>query len=510
MAIGYARTIALLGVHGHNVTVEAHVTSAIPAFTIIGLPDASLSEARDRVRAAIASAGIEFPQRKITVNLAPASLPKSGSTFDLAIAVAILVAVGALHPEHVRDTMFIGELGLDSQLHPVRGVLPAVHAASQLGVSRVVVPAGNAAEAELVQNVDVVPVKTLGQCIRLLGGEAPELELYEHAVPDSLHMHTPSQPRDMSEVVGQESAKYAVEIAAAGGHNLMLIGPPGTGKTMLAQRIVSVLPELTPEQALETASIHSLCGTFSSQHGISTLPPFENPHHTATGVAIIGGGSGTIRPGAVSRAHHGILFLDEAPEFSARTLQTLRQPIESGEVVIQRSVGTATFPARFQLVIAANPCPCGNAHGSGKQCVCTSLQRRRYMNRLSGPLLDRVDIQVDVLPVAVGTLHAPTSSSAEMKERITQARQRAHSRYADLPWHTNAQAHGTWIRNHLGKTSEAIKEVNHLTERGRLSLRGADRVLRVAATIADLSDESIISVDTIHTALALRTRAGDA
>lgn len=511
MALGRASAIALIGLSGFRINVEAHITNALPGFSIIGLPDASLSEARDRVRAAISSSGFVFPQRKITVNLAPASLPKAGSSFDLSIAIALLSAAGLVEPESVTGKAFIGELGLDGRIHPVLGVLPAVVAARDAGLQEVFVPEENLAEAELIVGIKVSGQRHLVQAALQLGAELEGLT-YSSGAEDPIPTMPTKSSRDgtdLSEVLGQEQAKFGLEIAAAGGHNLFMIGPPGTGKTMLASRLPGLLPPLDVNEALEVASIHSLAGNFDPNQGLSTTAPFESPHHTATAAAIVGGGSGIIRPGAISRAHRGVLFLDEAPEFSSRVLQTLRQPLESGEVTIQRAAHHAVYPARFQLVAAANPCPCGNAYGQGVNCMCSSLQQRRYLQKLSGPLLDRVDLQLEVLPHRPGLINDDVpESTAQVRARVIAARRTAKARMAEKRWSCNAEATGTWLRTTLGTRSSAMREIGSLLERGTLSMRGADRVLRVAWTLSDLKGTTSPNAEMVMQAYTLRTRAG--
>ncbi len=511
MTLGRALAVSLVGVNGHLVEVEADLAAGLPGLTLIGLPDTALHEARDRIRAAIVNSGESWPQRRITLGLSPASLPKRGSGFDLAMAAAVLQAAGAIPPEALSGRVLLGELGLDGRVRAVRGVLPCVLAAASVGVERVIVPAPNAAEAALVPGIAVDGVSSLRALVRLLRGEPADDEIASTGPSDLVAEAADVTDRldglDLSDVVGQPIARRAVEVAAAGGHHLLLHGPPGAGKTMLAERLPGLLPRLSIPDALEVTAIHSVAGMLPAGAPLRVRPPYCGPHHTATVAALIGGGSGVARPGAVSLAHRGVLFLDEAPEFSSAALEALRQPLESGEVVIARSAGTARYPARFTLVLAANPCPCAGVAAGPSSCVCTPAARRRYATRLSGPLLDRVDLRIAVQPVGRAELLADRGcleSTAVVAERVASARSLAASRLAGTSWRSNSEVPGRELRGRFAAEPGSLRPAERELARGTLSARGFDRVLRVAWTLADLVGRPRPGSSEVAEALGLR------
>lgn len=506
MPVGRTQAVALLGLQGAMVDIEADYSSQLPKFVLIGLPDAALGEARDRVLAAASNSGCELPGRRLTVNLSPAALPKQGSGFDLGIALATLGAAGTVASESISRVVHVGELGLDGRVRPIAGILPAVVTAGRAGFDTVMVPVGNAAEASLVPDIRVVAVASLRDAAIWHGADLEPIEV-DPILPAQSAEHT-GEHLDFADVIGNKDAVEAMIVAAAGGHHAFLLGPPGSGKTMLAARLPGILPDLDAETALEVSSVRSLCG-LPVGVALEKRPPLEAPHHTATAAALIGGGSKQIRPGAAARASGGVLFLDEAPEFNSSVLDALRQPLESGVISIHRANAVAHFPGRFQLVLAANPCPCGQFGARDSECTCTPSARRRYLGRLSGPLLDRIDIQLRVQRVTSAQLKLSGESerptSADARARVTAARSRAAERLANTPWRVNSQVPGSWLRGPRARPSATVTaSIDRALERGGITMRGYDRVLRVGWTLADLDNADSPSADHIGQALYLR------
>ena len=499
------RTAAVFGLDVFPVQVEVDVTFGLPSFTMVGLPDPSVRESRDRVRSAIRNSGFEFPPFRITVNLAPADVRKAGASFDLPIALGVLAATGVVARRHVHDIVLVGELSLDGRIQSTRGVLPVAVAARRQGVGAILLPAANAAEASVVEPLDVIAVSSLAEAVRAIN-EPDSVPRPPRVLPAA----PPGVPGvDLAEVRGQALARRAIEVAAAGGHNLLMVGPPGAGKTMLARRVPGILPPLSFDESLESTAIHSVCGLLPPGCGLLADRPFRAPHHTISEVALVGGGS-LPRPGEISLAHNGVLFLDEMPEFDRRVLEVLRQPLEEGCVTIARAARTAVFPARFMLVAAMNPCPCGYLGDPVHACRCTPVEVERYRGRLSGPLRDRIDLVLEVpaVPAALLADDGSGEPSAAVRERVVAARARQEARRADTGVRVNAALQGRAVWRHCRPDAAGRRLLERAVERLGLSARAYHRVLKVARTITDLAGGPLPGE--VQVAEALQYRVEDA
>lgn len=498
--VARTRSAVVVGVRARLVTVEADISSGLPAMIVVGLGDAAINEARDRVRAAVTHSAAEWPRTRITVALLPSSLPKRGSSLDAAIAVAVLAASGQVPAEAAARVCVLGELGLDGRLHPVPGVIAAALAVRDIPGVRLLVPQPNLGEALLVPELDAGGVRDLDHLIAILRGDA-------HPSDGADDQSPPVDARllDLADVRGQPEARGALEVAAAGGHHLSLVGEPGSGKSMLASRLPGLLPALADEEALEVTAIRSIAGQLVPGAGLDRHAPFVAPHHSASSVSIVGGGqSGRVAVGAITLAHRGVLFLDEAPEFARPVLEALRQPLEEGLIRVARADLAVTLPARFQLVLAANPCPCGRGMGDGADCSCSSVQRRRYSARISGPLADRIDMRLQVRRPLASALGDEGEPSAVVAARVLSARERMLGRWRGTPWRINAEVPGPALRRDWPAESDGSKILTRAVTRGALTLRGADRVLRVGWTLADLGGRSRPGADDIARAISLR------